>query len=58
VVRRDVRFEEDMACRKSCGQMPTDEQSQEYSAPKEEAKQPLQTRGPQTSVLVGQQQQQ
>jgi hypothetical protein len=46
VVRRDVRFEEDRAFRKSCGQMPVDEQSQEQSAPKEEARQPLQTTGP------------
>jgi hypothetical protein len=29
VVRRDVRFEEDRAYRKSCGQMPVDEQSHE-----------------------------
>jgi hypothetical protein len=38
VVRRDVRFEEDRAYRKSCGQMPVDEQCHEQSAPKEEAK--------------------
>jgi hypothetical protein len=57
VVRRDVRFEGDRAFRKSCGQMPADEQSKEQSAPKEEARQPLQTTCPRTYVQVGQQQQ-
>jgi hypothetical protein len=41
VVRRDMRFEEDRALRKSCGRMPVDEQSHEQSAPKEEVRQPL-----------------
>jgi hypothetical protein len=62
MVRRDVRFEEDRAYRKSYGQMLVDEQcheqSQEQSAPKEEVRQPLQTTCPQTSIQVGQQQQQ
>jgi hypothetical protein len=57
MVRRDVRFEEGRVYWKSCGQMPVDEQSQDQSAPKE-ARQPLQTTCPQTSVQVRQQQQQ
>jgi hypothetical protein len=53
MVRRDVRFEEDMALRKSYGWTPVDEQS----APKEEARQPLRPTCPQTFVQVQQQQQ-